>query len=97
MMRVYDIEVLPCTFFEEPAADESTNSALFNRKRTTTVELKNLSKMINGSGEQQAASAYFNASFRLRPKWIGESQRDTDETISVSKKTYESLLGSPPE
>lgn len=92
-MRAYDIEVLPCTFSEEPAPDESIGSAFFNRKRTTTIELKNISKIINFGNEQHGGTAYLNATYRLRPKWIGESQTDADEMISVSKKVYESLLG----
>lgn len=49
--------------------------------------------MLNACSEQSSGSAYLNASYRLRPKWIGESQSDTEEMMTISKKAYESLLG----
>jgi hypothetical protein len=42
--------------------------------------------------DSQSNGGYLNSTYRLKPKWIGDSQTDTDEVITVPKKLYDGLL-----
>jgi hypothetical protein len=52
-----------------------------------------MSKILNSTNvDSHSNGNYFNSTYRLKPKWIGESQSDADEFINVSKKLYDGLL-----
>lgn len=96
MLKAYDIEIMPCTFFEEPFQEET--NASFPRKRTNTIEHRSASKIINSMTSEPlhlaTPPASIHGSHKLKPKWIGESQtNETDEVVTIPKKAYEFLLG----
>lgn len=78
MLRPYDIEVLPCTFFEDPILEEPTTCSFFNRKRTITVEHRSASKILSVANSANFNHGSFpnNTQQKLKPKWIGESQAE---------------------